>query len=277
MTSPVLAARFACCSNKLASWLGRLLVARPYAGSAWSSSDCITLQFRGGGKLSIPALLLLLSPGADEIIRKRSQDLSQLGSVETNKLVGGDYLPFAFELRGGKTQLGPKTSPGGDAVRKSPELLAQSARPWLAIRWGSRKREADLAGCSRSIRPRFRLPSVEHPHPFSVGGTGDAFFNAFVPAAKAPIGRAYEEGGHAQRHQSLAVGIGADALGGLCQLAELPDALRSGTRLRMCTVHDGEPELGRLPLLRKSLPASTAHTVIETCGCDSCFDLDRRK
>jgi hypothetical protein len=100
------------------------------------------------------------------------------------------------------------------------------------------------------------------------GGTGDAFFNAFVPAAKAPIGRAYEEGGHAQRHQSLAVGIGADALGGLCQLAELPDALRSGTRLRMCTVHDREPELGRLPLLRKSLPAPTAHTLIETCGCD---------
>jgi hypothetical protein len=32
----------------------------------------------------------------------------------------------------------------------------------------------------------------------------------------------------------------------------------------MCTVHDGEPELGRLPLLRKSLPAPTAHTLIET-------------
>jgi hypothetical protein len=47
-------------------------------------------------------------------------------------------------------------------------------------------------------------------------GMWDAFFDAFVPAAKAPIGRAYEEGGHAQRHQSLAVGIGADALGGLC-------------------------------------------------------------
>jgi hypothetical protein len=65
------------------------------------------------------------------------------------------------------------------------------------------------------------------------GGTGDALFNALVPAAKAPIGRGYEEGGHAQRHQSLAVGIGADALRGLCQLAELPDALRSGARLRM--------------------------------------------
>jgi hypothetical protein len=46
---------------------------------------------------------------------------------------------------------------------------------------------------------------------------GDAFFLAFVLAAKAASG-AYEEGdrGHAQRHQSLALGIGAVALGGLC-------------------------------------------------------------
>lgn len=56
--------------------------------------------------------------------------------------------------------------------------------------------------------------------------------------------------GHAHRHQNYALGIRADdALGGLC---ELSDALRSGARVRMCTVHDGEPELGRLPLLRKS-------------------------
>jgi hypothetical protein len=47
-------------------------------------------------------------------------------------------------------------------------------------------------------------------------GMWDAFFDACVPAAKAPIGRAYEERGHAQRHQSLALGIGADALGRLC-------------------------------------------------------------
>jgi hypothetical protein len=92
--------------------------------------------------------------------------------------------------------------------------------------------------------------------------------NAFVLAAKATIGRACEEAGHAQRHQNLAVGIDADALGGLCQLAELPDALRSGARLRMCTIHDGESELGRLPLLRKSFPAPTARALREMCGCD---------
>jgi hypothetical protein len=48
-------------------------------------------------------------------------------------------------------------------------------------------------------------------------GMGDAFFLAFVPAAKAASG-AYEEGdrGHAHHHQSLARGIGAVALGGLC-------------------------------------------------------------
>jgi hypothetical protein len=31
---------------------------------------------------------------------------------------------------------------------------------------------------------------------------------------------------------------------GSALLSELPDALRSGARLRVCTVHDGEPELG---------------------------------
>jgi hypothetical protein len=87
------------------------------------------------------------------------------------------------------------------------------------------------------------------------------FLNAFVLAAKATIGRACEGAGHAQRHQKLAVGIDADALGGLCQLAKLPDALRSGARLRMCTIHDGESELGRLPLLRKSFPAPTARAL----------------
>jgi hypothetical protein len=94
------------------------------------------------------------------------------------------------------------------------------------------------------------------------------FLNAFVLAAKATIGRACEGAGHAQRHQKLAVGIDADALGGLCQLAKLPDALRSGARLRMCTIHDGESELGRLPLLRKSFPAPTARALREMCGCD---------
>src|SRR6516162_11853978 len=59
--------------------------------------------------------------------------------------------------------------------------------------------------------------------------------------------------GHAHHHQSLALGIGADALGELYWLPdELPDALRSGARLRMCTVHDGIPELARLSRLRKS-------------------------
>jgi hypothetical protein len=69
------------------------------------------------------------------------------------------------------------------------------------------------------IGPRFRLPSVDHRHPSSVG-MGDAFFRAFVPAAKALSG-AYEEGmAHAHHHQSLALGIGADALG---ELYWLPD------------------------------------------------------
>jgi hypothetical protein len=46
-------------------------------------------------------------------------------------------------------------------------------------------------------------------------GHGDAFFRASVPAAKALSG-AYEEGiAHAHHHQSLALGIGADALGEL--------------------------------------------------------------
>jgi hypothetical protein len=49
---------------------------------------------------------------------------------------------------------------------------------------------------------------------------GDAFFLAFVPAAKALSG-AYEEGiAHAHHHQSLALGIGHDALG---ELYWLPD------------------------------------------------------
>jgi hypothetical protein len=67
--------------------------------------------------------------------------------------------------------------------------------------------------------PRFRLPSVDRSSIFC--GHGDAFFHAFVPAAKALSG-AYEEGdrGHAHHHQSLALGIGADALG---ELYWLPD------------------------------------------------------
>jgi len=70
------------------------------------------------------------------------------------------------------------------------------------------------------LGPRFRLPSVDRRHPFSVG-IGGAFFRAFVPAAKALSG-AYERGdrGHAHHHQSLALGIGADALG---ELYWLPD------------------------------------------------------
>ena len=40
--------------------------------------------------------------------------------------------------------------------------------------------------------------------------------------------------GHAHHHQSFALGIGADALGELYRLPDqLPDALRSGARLRM--------------------------------------------
>ena len=35
-------------------------------------------------------------------------------------------------------------------------------------------------------------------------------------------------------------------------LTNYQNSLRSGARLRMCTVHDGEPELARLPRLRKS-------------------------
>ena len=69
------------------------------------------------------------------------------------------------------------------------------------------------------IGPRFRLPSVDRRHPSSVG-MGDAFFLAFVPAANALSG-AYEEGiAHAHHHQSLALGIGHDALG---ELYWLPD------------------------------------------------------
>jgi len=46
---------------------------------------------------------------------------------------------------------------------------------------------------------------------------GDAFFRAFMPAAKAPIGSLWKgDRGHAHYQQSLALGIGADALGGLC-------------------------------------------------------------
>jgi hypothetical protein len=59
--------------------------------------------------------------------------------------------------------------------------------------------------------------------------------------------------GHAHHLQSLAYWVGADALGELYRLPdELPDTLHSGARLRMCTVHDGEPELARLPRLWKS-------------------------
>jgi hypothetical protein len=36
--------------------------------------------------------------------------------------------------------------------------------------------------------------------------------------------------------------------------------------VRMCTVHNGAPDLGRLPLLRKSLPAPTAHTLIDAAA-----------
>ena len=45
------------------------------------------------------------------------------------------------------------------------------------------------------LGPRFRLPSVDRRHPSSLG-MGDAFFPAFVPAAKTLSG-AYEEGSRA--------------------------------------------------------------------------------
>jgi hypothetical protein len=59
--------------------------------------------------------------------------------------------------------------------------------------------------------------------------------------------------GHAHHLQSLAYWVGADALGELYWLPdELPDALHSGARLRMRTIHDAEPELARLPRFWKN-------------------------
>jgi hypothetical protein len=49
-----------------------------------------------------------------------------------------------------------------------------------------------IARTEDRIGSRFRLPSVDRRHPSSVG-MGDAFFRAFVPAAKALSG-AYEGG-----------------------------------------------------------------------------------
>jgi len=50
---------------------------------------------------------------------------------------------------------------------------------------------------------------------------GDAFFRTFVPAAKAAIGSSMKrDRGHAHHHQSLALGIGADALGELYWLSD---------------------------------------------------------
>ena len=69
-----------------------------------------------------------------------------------------------------------------------------------------------------------------------------------------PCHRELIEGDRVHAHdQSLDRGVSADAFGELCWLPDqLPDSLRSGARLRMCTIHDGEPELARLPRLRKS-------------------------
>jgi hypothetical protein len=64
--------------------------------------------------------------------------------------------------------------------------------------------------------PRFRLPSVDR----FLRAWGDDLLRRLRACGKAPIGRAYEGGGHAQRHQSFALGIGADALG---ELYWLPD------------------------------------------------------
>jgi len=69
------------------------------------------------------------------------------------------------------------------------------------------------------LGPRFRLPSVDRRHPSSLG-MGGTFFRAFMPAAKALSELMKRDRGHAHHHQSLALGIGADALG---ELYWLPD------------------------------------------------------
>src|SRR5262245_66555703 len=51
-------------------------------------------------------------------------------------------------------------------------------------------------------------------------GHGGTFFRAFMPAAKALSELMKRDRGHAHHHQSLALGIGADALG---ELYWLPD------------------------------------------------------
>jgi hypothetical protein len=106
---------------------------------------------------------------------------------------------------------------GGDGGTRSPEHQAHLYTS-LAVRLAAvSERPIWLAGCDRLAAADLL------GHVFAcllwivVTRGGDAFFLAFVPAAKAASG-AYEEGdrGHAHHHQSLARGIGAVALGGLC-------------------------------------------------------------
>ena len=85
-----------------------------------------------------------------------------------------------------------------------------------------------------------------------------------------PCHRELIEGDRVHAHdQSLDRGVSADAFGELCWLPDqLPDSLRSGARLRMCTIHDGEPELARLPRLRKSQIKGllVASTTVRPCA-----------
>ena len=64
------------------------------------------------------------------------------------------------------------------------------------------------SGRGRSLKRSRRKKRAASSSVFLFGGGRDAS-NAFVAAAKAPIGRASEEACHAQRHQSLAGRIGA--------------------------------------------------------------------
>jgi len=77
------------------------------------------------------------------------------------------------------------------------------------------------------LGPRFRLPSVDRRHPSSVAMGG--LLLRLRACRKGTYRELMKRGdrGHAHHHQSLALGIGADALGELYWLPdELPDALR---------------------------------------------------
>jgi hypothetical protein len=84
--------------------------------------------------------------------------------------------------------------------------------------------------------------------------------------------------GHAHHLQSLAYWVGADALGELYWLPdELPDALHSGARLRMRTIHDAEPELARLPRLRKSQIKGLLGPALSGCTSSSSPSTSRAR